>query len=221
MVPDQGVQINIYGDATHPDFPGIWISLPHIHSEVYNPLRTQYPPPAALSQTIVDPIEEQNKVLISKLKGQILVFLVKNRGHSKGKLHHDQELVLLVISTLLWLVTKLVLLDKCRSRCSIKNEAQHLLHMPHSMQRIVPTQLLWIALLLLTIEVQDILQMILLLPHLLGDQDLSLVVLVADNCHALNPSKLETQLLPIFRKSGSPHKNLVSTMKRYLNISLL
>ncbi|KAK0463327.1 hypothetical protein IW261DRAFT_1427772 [Armillaria novae-zelandiae] len=102
LIPDQGVQIDIYGDATHPDFP-----------EVYNPLRTQYPPPAgtsvpqtgiqniqalssvsrASSQTIVDPIEEQNKVLISKLKGQMLVFLVKNRGHGKGKRHHDPELV--------------------------------------------------------------------------------------------------------------------------------
>ncbi|KAK0477786.1 hypothetical protein IW261DRAFT_1420637 [Armillaria novae-zelandiae] len=83
MIPDQGVQIDIYGDATHPDFPGIRIYLPHIRSEVYNPLRTQYPPPA----------EEQNKVLISKLKGQMLVFLVKNRGHGKGKRHHDPELV--------------------------------------------------------------------------------------------------------------------------------
>lgn len=90
MVPDQGVQIDIYGDASHPDFPGIRISLPHICSEVYNPLRARFPPPAgasvpltgipnahvrssvsrASSQTIVDPIEEQTKALILKLKGE-------------------------------------------------------------------------------------------------------------------------------------------------------
>ncbi|SJL13058.1 uncharacterized protein ARMOST_16495 [Armillaria ostoyae] len=89
-VPDQGVQIDLYGDATHPDFPGIRISLPHIRSEVYSPLRARFPPPAstfvlptgipnarvpssvsqASSQTIVDPIEEQTKALISKLKGE-------------------------------------------------------------------------------------------------------------------------------------------------------
>ncbi|KAK0430567.1 hypothetical protein EV421DRAFT_1912735 [Armillaria borealis] len=90
MVPDQGVQIDIYGDASHPDFPGIRISLPHIRSEVYNPLRARFPPPAsasvppngipnarvqssvsrASSQTLIDPIEEQTKALIFKLKGE-------------------------------------------------------------------------------------------------------------------------------------------------------
>lgn len=90
MVPDQGVQIDIYGDASHPNFPGIQISLPHIRSEVYNPLRACFPllagasvpltgiPNAcvqclvsrASSQTIVDPIEEQTKTLILKLKGE-------------------------------------------------------------------------------------------------------------------------------------------------------
>ncbi|KAK0197643.1 hypothetical protein F5146DRAFT_995283 [Armillaria mellea] len=90
MVPDQGVQIDIYGDAAHPDFPGIRISLPHIRSEVYNPLRARFPPPAsasvpptgipnapvqssvsrASSKTIVDPIEELTKALILKLKGE-------------------------------------------------------------------------------------------------------------------------------------------------------
>ncbi|KAK0441470.1 uncharacterized protein EV420DRAFT_1650067 [Desarmillaria tabescens] len=77
-----------------PQQKGIRISVPHIHSEVYHPLRARFPPPEnsswplpglntthvpardhpsvsrASSQTIVDCIEEQNKALICKLKGE-------------------------------------------------------------------------------------------------------------------------------------------------------
>ncbi|SJL18541.1 uncharacterized protein ARMOST_22135 [Armillaria ostoyae] len=72
MVPDQGVQIDIYGDASHPDFPA---RFPPPASASVPPTgipnaRVQSSVSRASSQTLIDPIEEQTKALIFKLKGE-------------------------------------------------------------------------------------------------------------------------------------------------------